>query len=161
MRTALATIVAAASCVASIPAGAEVYGDDLAKCLVSHTSDQEKTGLMQFVFAAMSAHPAVASMAKVTPGQRQALSKQFAQLTQQLVAVRCRTETVAALKAEGVSAIEASFRVLGQVAMRGLMTDAAVAAEFQQLGSYFDQKAMVDLFKEAGITKPATPATTK
>ena len=157
MRKGFIVVVAAMACLAGIPAQAAVFGDDLAKCLVSHTSEQEKTGLMRFVFAAMAAHPAVADIAKVTPAQRQALSRQFAELTQQLLAVRCRAETVAALRAEGVATIQSSFGVLGQVAMRGLMSDATVAAEFGQLGTFFDRKAMTELFKEAGITTPAAP----
>lgn len=149
--------VMAALMTAALPGTVQagIYSDDLAKCLVSHSTDAEKTAMMQWMFAAMSAHPAVAALTKVTPGQRSDFNRRFATIVQELVTVRCRTETVAALKNEGPPAFQTSFGVLGQVAMRGLMNDAAVVAQLSQLETFADERMMSDVYKEAGITVPA------
>lgn len=94
--SAIAALIAAMS----QPAVASVYSDDLAKCLVSRTTEAEKTDMMRWIFAAMSAHPAVSAMSTVTVAQRTALNTRYAQLTEQLLTDRCRTEAVAALKAD-------------------------------------------------------------
>ena len=103
----------------------------------------------------MSAHPAVRGIAKVTPEDRTRASKQFATLSQDLLLKRCRTETVAAVRYEGPQTIEGSFGVLGQIAMRGLMTDPAVTPTLAQLGEFADEAAMKQLFAEAGVVVPS------
>ena len=137
------------------PAHAGIYGDALAKCLVERTTDADKTSAITWVFSAMSAHPAVKAMAKVTPEDRTRATRAFATLSQDLLFKRCRTETVAAVRYEGPQTIEASFGVLGQIAMRGLMTDPAVTPSLAQIGEFADEDAMNALMAEAGVALPA------
>jgi hypothetical protein len=66
----------------------------------------------------------------------------------------CRKETVTAIKYEGGAAVEASFSTLGQVAMRGLMSDQTVAQGISNLDKYTDKSKMEAVIKEAGITLP-------
>lgn len=135
-------------------ASAGLYSDDLARCLVAKSSDADKITLMQWMFSAMTAHPAVQSMTNITATQREAFTKKGADLFQRLMFVDCRTETVGALKNEGSPAIEAGFQVLGQVAARGLMSDPAVAAQMGSVAKAMDASKLAALAKEAG-TQPA------
>jgi hypothetical protein len=135
-------------------AHAGVYTDDLTKCLVKHTGDADRTAFLVWMFSSMSVHPAVQGYSKINDAQREELSKHAAVLLQRLMTEDCRTDTVAALKYEGASAIEASFNVLGQVAMRDLMSDPAVRKGFELLGSQMDIAKFEALGKEAGVSPP-------
>jgi len=62
----------------------------------------------------------------------------------------CRSEFVQAVKNEGPATIEYAFSVLGQVAMRGLMSDSHVSESFQALGKSLDENKLKALVAEAG-----------
>lgn len=130
-------------------ANAAVYTDDLSKCLVRSAGPADQKALIVWIFGAMSVHPDIQGYAKMTSVERQAVSKSASLIMQRLMTVDCRAETVAALKYEGDSAIEAAFGVLGGVAMKGLMGDATVGLALAELGTYSDAAAFEALAAEA------------
>jgi len=158
MKIILIGLAAIGTIGASQPATASVFGDDLSKCLVQKTNDADRTLLIQWVFAAMSASPAVKSMSSTTAEQREEYSRKAGILFQRLLTGDCRKETVNALKYDGVATFAESFRLLGEVAMGGLMKDPAVNAVLDQLGAGIANKEFVDLAKEAGLDAPKQPA---
>jgi hypothetical protein len=94
----------------------------------------------------MALHPDVqSSSVVVTPEQRGALSKQTAQLFQRLLTESCLKETREAIRYEGSSAIQSSFSLLGQVAMRELLTDPKVAEGIAEFSKYMDEKKFKEL----------------
>ncbi len=130
-------------------ASAGVYTDELSKCLVRSAGPADQTALIVWMFGAMSVHPDIEAYAKMTVAERQAVTKRASLIMQRLMTVDCRAETVAALKYEGGSAIEAAFSVLGGVAMRGLMGDAKVGQAMADLGTFGDPAAFEALAAEA------------
>ncbi len=140
------------------PAHAGIYTDDLARCLVTKSTEADKTLLMRWMFGALGASPATRDLAAISPAQSDQLSKQGAELFGRLLTDTCHGETVAAMKYEGSGAIETAFSTLGQVAARGLMTDPSVAAELAKLDKYLDKDKLTALGKEAGMMPPAQPA---
>ena len=143
------------SCVTiSSPAVAGLYTDDLGRCLVKSASPKDQSELMKWVFIAMALHPEVSPYATVTPEQRETANKAAAAMMERLVFVDCRKEAVEAMKYEGGSALESSFNVLGQVAMRGIMGNPAVSAGMSDFGKYFDMSKWADIGKEAGLNPP-------
>lgn len=148
----LAPVLLMAPNMATAQAG--VYSDDLGKCLVKSTDDNDRVLLVQWVFSIFSLNPAVGSLAAVTTAQRDSLNKKAETIFSRLLTGNCRKETIDALKYEGDTAIAASFQVLGQVASRDLMTDPHVAVGMKQFGHYFsgDQKLKA-LLKDAGISR--------
>jgi hypothetical protein len=140
-------------------ARAGIYTDDLAKCLVKSTSASDQKALVVWIFSAMSWHPAIQSYSSMTDGQKDAASRVTAGLMERLLIADCRKETVAAVKYEGGNALQGAFGVLGQVAMRDLMTDPKVNASMAKVGEYMDETKLEDLGKEAGISSAsgATP----
>ena len=136
-------------------ASAGVYGDDMSKCLVRSTSTEDQTQLVTWVFAAISAHPAVRAMSNLSEAQRQDYTRKAGALMQRLMTVDCRKETVAALKYEGPGAIGPAFGLLGQTAMRGLMSDPSVNKGMAALGDNIDEAAFAAMAKEAGIEPDA------
>ena len=136
------------------PAYAGPYTDDFSKCLVAQATAQDRTLLVQWIFSAVSAGPSVRDLAKITTQQRSDLTVQARGLFSRLMTQSCRAPLVTALKYEGTSAIEAGFGVLGQVAMRDLMTQPEVQQQLSQLNSPDDKDAFAAIAKEAGIPAP-------
>jgi hypothetical protein len=132
-------------------ASAGAFTDDMAKCLVSKSTNEDKTALMVWMFSAIADHPAARSMSNVSDSQRAELTKRVAAFVLRLLTVDCRDQTVAALKYEGAPAFGTAFQLLGQVAMQGLMRDPAVAQHFESLKSAFEDARMQSVFKEAGV----------
>ncbi len=157
MRRLLMSFAAAAAVLAPGLAHAGIYTDEMSKCLVRSATPQDQTDLVNWVFAAMSSHPSVKGYVSITEAQRTEIARKASGLMERLLITSCRKETVEALKYEGASAIEQSFGVLGQVAMRGLMGDPAVAENFTKLGEYVDESKFEALGKEAGIAPAKKP----
>ena len=160
MRLSACLLAAALSAAAvSTPAFAGPYADDLAKCLVSSTTSDDKAALVKWIFAVAALHPAVAPLAQISDQEREGLSRNGAALFQRLMTETCRAQTQQALQYEGPSTIEYSFGVLGQVAMRELFSNPKVAQGLAQLGSYFDKSKLEELGKPpaAASAPPAKP----
>jgi hypothetical protein len=143
-------------------ATAGVYADDLSKCLVNSSSDADRVVLAQWIFGAMAAAPQIKAYSAVTPQQKELFDRRIADVFGRLLLVDCRKETVAALKNEGVSVMETSFGVLGQVATRTLFADPATSAAVSKFSDYLDKGRMDALLAESGIGQrgaaPAQPA---
>ena len=141
-----------------VAAKAGVYSDDLSRCLVSHTREDDQIAMAQWIFGMMSAHPDVAAIAKVDDAARIATAKKMAQIFQTLLTESCRDETSKAMKYEGAEALKNSFQVLGQIAMQTLMSNPKVSAESQAFMSYLDEakmKAVLAPQKDAPVAAPA------
>jgi hypothetical protein len=155
------TIAAVAGVLAlsAAPACAGVYADELGKCLVSSSSPADQIVLVQWMFSAISVNPNVASMTSISPAQRKSYDQQMAHLTQRLLTVDCRKQTIEALKYEGDNALESAFGVLGGVAVRTLTSDPKTAQAMGAFGDDMDKDAFTQLQKDAGI--PVDPAAKK
>ena len=151
MRLVLGLLAALTPTLIAAPAVSGVYSDALAQCLVTSSSDADKTILTRWIFAAFSENPSVKDLVSVTEAQRDTLNHQFAELSQRLLVKDCRKETVDALKHEGLSVIETSFQVLGQTATRQMMSDPMTQAEVAGFTKYLDKQAFDDLGREAGV----------
>ena len=118
---------------------ADVYTDDLAKCLVESSSPQDKLTLVEWMFTAMSLHPQVESMAAISKEKRASANKNVANLFARLLTETCVTQAKKAVQYEGGIAIQSSFRVFGQVAARELFAHPNVAAGLADLDKYIDK----------------------
>jgi hypothetical protein len=153
-----AGIAATAALAASAPAAAGLYTDALSKCLVAKTGAADRTLLVKWVFGAMSTHPAVREMGETSEPVRRALAGDAAALFGRLMLEDCRAETVAAIRYDGVGAIQTSFGVLGEVAMADLMAHPNVSREMDSMASRLDRTRMEALMREAGApTAPGRP----
>ena len=118
------------------------YSDELARCLVRSTSEEDKNDLVKWMFAAFASHPEVKSMASISETQREECNEKTANLMMRLLTESCRSQTEEALKYEGQGTLEASFRVLGSVAARGLMSHPDVANYMAGLDRYIDAQKL-------------------
>ena len=122
------------------------FTDEMSKCLVHSTSEADKTLLVKWIYAAMSAHPDVKALSNVSPEQGLQLNKDISVLVVRLLTQNCRNETQQALKYEGEKTFAASFEVLGGVAMQGIMANPDVSAYFAGFEQQQDAKALRDAF---------------
>ena len=129
-------------------AHAAPYSDDMAKCLVASTSQKDKVALVRWMFANAALHPDVASIARVSAQERGELDRTVAALLERLLAESCRKQTEDAIRYEGPVAFQLSFQVLGQVAMKELMSNKDVAAGFEGFAKYVDVKKIEALGKQ-------------
>lgn len=125
------------------------YADDMAKCLVSSTSEVDRADLMRWMFSAMALHPDLASMATISGQQRDAITDKASKLFSRLMFDSCKSQVQEAVRNEGTQTIYYAFQILGQVAMRGMMTDPHVAQALQGLGKGIDPAKMKALLGPA------------
>ena len=130
-------------------ARADVHTDALGACFVASTTDADRVAFVRWMFMALSKHPEVADLAKVTEAQRQAGNRSTAALVGRLVLTDCRTQSAAALRHDGLDAVLAAFELVGESAAEGLMSHPAVAAQFEVLGGYIDEGAWEKFVRES------------
>lgn len=130
----------------------KIYTDDLSRCLVDRTTEADRTTLIKWVFATVAANPAVGDLSNVDGATREALHRSVAAMFDRLLIKDCRDKAVPALRHNGATAIETSFAVLGEVAMRGLTSQPVVNAEFEKMASLVDTSALEALGREAGVS---------
>lgn len=145
MKTRLIVTVLLLLLTTSAHAGA--FADEMSKCLVKSTSAAEKTLLIKWIYAAMSAHPEVMALSNVSSAQAEQFNKEMAQFVTRLLTQRCKTETEQALQYEGEAPFKTSFEVLGKVAMIGLMNDPAVGKYLAGFESHIDENAIKGAFE--------------
>jgi hypothetical protein len=126
----------------SSPAFAGVFTDDLSRCLVDKTSIEDKTTLVQWIFVAMSRHPSVASLTKVTEEDVKANNQKAGALFMKLLTDSCVDAARKAIKTEGPVAIQVSFQVLGQAAVGELFTNSEVTKVMSGLDQFLDSKKL-------------------
>jgi len=134
---------------ASGPSYAGPFADEMAKCLVRATTQEDKTALVQWIFAFMTLHPDVKQYSAVTPAQRDKLNRQVSDLMVALLTDRCVNESREALKNEGMVTIQTSFSVLGQSAVQTLFSNPEVASGLEQFGKMVDGEKLKKLIESA------------
>lgn len=138
-------LVAAALAAASTGALAGPYSDDLTKCLLGSTTPQDKTVMVQWVFATLALHPDVAPLANVNATQRTDLNAKTARLFERVMTENCKTQTQAAVRNEGPAALQQSFRKFGENATRELLGNSQVAAGLGNTASLLDPMKLLSL----------------
>lgn len=127
---------------AASPAFSGVYADDLSRCLVEKTTLEDKTALVRWIFVAMSQHPSVATLTKVTPADVEGYNQVAANLFMKLLTETCEEQTRKAVKYEGSVAIQVSFQVFGQAAASELFADPSVTGVIAGLEKFLDAEKL-------------------
>ncbi|TCI07294.1 hypothetical protein EZM97_32375 [Dyella soli] len=138
-------IVMAATLLAAGAAQAGPYTDDLSKCLVGKSTMDDHLVLVQWIYAALSRNPAVASMGTVSDSQVDQANQRMAELFMRLLTVTCKDQAKLALKYEGDFAMQQSFEQLGNVAGRDMFASPDVQKGMSGLAKYIDPTMMMEL----------------
>jgi hypothetical protein len=133
---ALGFLTVAAQPSAAAPAsGTEAQKAELTQCVVMRTSGADRTLTAQWMFAAMSKSPHIASLSAVSDQRRTELNKAFAQLLTRLVIKDCLEQVRPLAVANLEESFEVVGRALGEVAMQELMGNPDVD---KAIGAYAD-----------------------
>ena len=130
------------------------YTDDLSKCLVASTTQNDRVALARWIFIAFSAHPSVAPLSAAKASDIDNSNAEISDLVMKLLTVSCREKTKMALQYEGPAAIQLSFQALGQVAGMELASNPAVQASMSGFAKRLDEAKLKALTTEP-IAKPA------
>lgn len=142
---------------APTPAEAGPYADSLSRCLLKSATEEDKTALMVWIFAAIAQHPAAKGYTNMTDAQREDIARDAAGVFMRLISVDCRREAVAALGNEQ-NGFEIAFRTLGESAAGDLLGGGAPAREMERLMEYVDKDELTQMGVEAalGRVRPRT-----
>ena len=146
--TALAVALAA-----PISAHASPATDTLSQCLVENASPKDQANLVRWMFSGLSLNPSLKSMTNLTAAERDTINKSMAATFERLMMEDCRTEVIAAMKADGDAAIRVGFEVMGRRAAEQLMSDPASDAEMGKLSNYLDAPRWEAFVKEVESKK--------
>ncbi len=153
---AMSGLLAAASPVFAGPAT-----DTLGTCLITAAGKADPGVLSQWMYVAMGTNPALSGLSSASAEQRQAIDAKAAAFFQKAMLTDCRPQALDALRADGPSAVEKSFQLLGAVAARQLVSDQATLGALQGVAKGFDPKAWEAFAAEAGSAEPAASAPVK
>lgn len=132
---------------AAWPAAAHAGSDSdaLAQCLIQSTTPADQKVVVRWAFATIALDPDVASMANVTPAQREALNQQAGALVTNLLADSCSQPVRQTLMNEGMSGIQSAFEGWGRWAITGVIGEPHVAQGMAGLLQYLDLGKLMSL----------------
>lgn len=120
--------------------------DALSACMADNSTGKERKALARWVFLAMAQHPEIESLSSATEADRSGSQKEMAGLVTRLLTVQCVEQLKRVVKNEGQAGMGASFKVLGELAMRELMTDQKVSTAMTGYVLYLDKELFERLF---------------
>ena len=124
------------------------YTDDLSKCLVASTTQNDRVALARWIFIAFSAHPAVAPLSAVKTPDIESANAEVGGLFMKLLTDTCRDKAKMALQYEGPAAMQFSFQALGQVAGMELASNPDVKAKMSGFAKHLDEARLKELQSE-------------
>ncbi|WP_374586629.1 hypothetical protein [Ideonella dechloratans] len=120
----------------------------LSSCMADSSTGKDRKELARWIFVAMSSHPELKGLTTITPADREASDKDIARLATRLLTESCSKQAQAAMSAEGNTALEAAFGMLGQLAMQELMADPGVKVSFSSYTKYLDRAKFEAVFSK-------------
>lgn len=145
----LALLGCAAACPVAARAGSAA--DALTQCLIQSTTPADQKVVLRWAFATIALDPDVASMANVTPAQREALNQQAGALVTNLLADSCRAPVQQTLMNGGVAGVQAAFEGWGRWAITGVIGEPHVAQGMAGLMQYLDLGKLMSLMPLQGL----------
>lgn len=134
--------VMAVSAVLSVSAMAGDYTNALGSCLADSTTGKDRRELARWIYVAMSQHPDMGRLSKVTAEEKEEALTATGSLFTRLLSESCASQAREAIKHEGPASFIAAFEVLGKLAMQELMTNGDVNAAISSIGRYMDRKKL-------------------
>jgi hypothetical protein len=110
---------------------------------------------MAWMFSVVSSDPALQKYTVLDRQKRDGIAKTAGGVFQRLIVVDCRSQAVAAIKAEGKDAMIKSFGALGQAATVQMFQSPEANTELKSLDKGFDEEKLKALGREAGIREEA------
>ena len=125
------------------------FTDNLTRCILVSTSDDDYTKLVNWIFRVVAEHPDIKSDVGDVYSKNQKIMADvnLAEVFTKLLTRECRTESIQAFKYEQDIALFESFKMLGEISMQKMMEDPAVSKSVEEFTKYMDEKAIEELFE--------------
>jgi hypothetical protein len=137
---------------ASLPAHAGAYADKLSQCRIHATTPADQKIVVRWAFATMALDPDVASMAAISPAQREAINQKAGAVVTNLLAGACSQPVQQALMFEGVQGAQAAFEAWARWAITGIGEEPHVMQGAGALLQYIDIGKLMPLVPLQGLT---------
>jgi hypothetical protein len=136
----------------SLPARAGAYADTLSQCLIHATTPADQKVVVRWAFATMALDPDVASMATISPAQREAINRETGAVVTNLLAGACSQPVQQALMLEGVQGAQTAFEAWARWAITGIAGEPHVMQGAGALLQYIDIGKLMPLVPLQGLT---------
>ncbi len=123
------------------------YADALSKCLAAKATGVERKTLSIWLFTVFAAHPSVSGLTKISPAQRTKINKDFAKVFENLITKTCKSEALQVLRLEGSVAFGNSFKALGEIAGRELLSVPETNQSLQEVDRFIDKNKLNSILK--------------
>lgn len=127
------------------------YADKLSQCLIHATTPADQKVVLRWAFATMALDPDVASMATISPAQREAINRKAGAVVTDLLAGACSQPVQQALMFEGPSAARTAFEAWARWAITGLAEEPHVMQGAGALLQYIDIGKLMSLVPLQGF----------
>ena len=134
-----------------LPAHAGTYADALSQCLIRATTPADQKVVVRWAFATMALDPDVASMAAVTPAQREAINQKAGALVTDLLVQSCSQPVQQTLMFEGPAGARTAFEAWARWAITGLAEEPHVLQGAGALLQYLDMGKLMSLVPLQGF----------
>ena len=124
------------------PIFAGPFGDEMAKCLVTSTSNRDRTKLVKWMFRVYGEHPEVSYMVDLSDKEKKAIDKDIAYIFTRLLSEDCVDETKKALDYEGDNVMFTAFQTLGQVAAQGFNVNPSVERSINKFSEFLEYEKL-------------------
>ncbi|MBW8848788.1 MAG: hypothetical protein JF607_27990 [Burkholderiales bacterium] len=139
MKPLLPALLLAMTAALPMSAHAGPKADALAACLGDNTTGKDRKDLARWMFVAMAAHPEIKELSKASEAARDEADQIMGRLVTTLLAERCPAQTREVMQQEGTAGMFNAFRVLGELAMKELMSNPEVSKSLGSYERYLDQ----------------------
>ena len=129
------------------PIFAGPFGDEMAKCLVTSTSNRDRTKLVKWMFRVYGEHPEVSYMVDLSDREKKVIDKDIADVFTRLLSEDCVDETKKALDYEGDNVMFTAFQALGQVAAQGFNVNPIVERSINKFNEFIEYEKLDYLYK--------------
>ena len=124
------------------PIFAGPFGDEMARCLVTSTSNGDRTKLVKWMFRVYGDHPDVSYMVDLSDREKKVIDKDVANIFTRLLSEDCIDETKKALDYEGENVMFNAFRILGNVAAQGIVDNPEVKKSINKFVELIDYEKL-------------------
>ena len=124
------------------PIFAGPFGDEMAKCLVTSTSNRDRTKLVKWIFRVYGEHPEVSYMVNLSDREKKVIDKDIADVFTRLLSEDCLDETKKALDYEGDNVMFTAFQALGQVAAQGFNVNPIVERNINKFTEFIEYEKL-------------------
>ncbi|WP_348944214.1 hypothetical protein ABHF33_12215 [Chitinibacter sp. FCG-7] len=114
------------------------FGEDLQRCMINSTTEEEKSELVKMLFFAFSAHPTLADLQVDNPELKMQTEQNVAKILQRLLTMQCAKQARIALANEGMQGFQQGFEALGKAAAFSLNRDPNVHKALGGFMQYVD-----------------------